>query len=178
MATKSFANFYSVGAIVLEKLSLRFSGAILVSLLGAFALTLAPINGFFELWRPEWLVLVIIHWAIYFPDRISYLLVVFLGLMLDTAWQLPLGQHSLSFVVLVYVVIRLSERLSPNSLLQHLFMVLVATSIYMLVNLWVLTATDNGPDNWGYWYSVLSSLLFWPLVTGLLKKMQVENKGR
>lgn len=161
----------------MENLSLKFSGAILLSLLGAFVLTLAPVDNVFGLWRPEWLVLVIIHWAIYFPDRISYVLVFFLGLMLDTAWQLPLGQHSLSFVVLLYVVIRLSERLSPNSLLQHLFMVLVATSVYMLVNLWVLTATDNSPESWGYWYPVLSSLLFWPLITGLLKKMQVVNKG-
>lgn len=162
----------------MENLSLKFSGAILLSLLGAFALTLVPLNSVFGLWRPEWLVLVIIHWVIYFPDRISYVLVGLLGLMLDTAWQLPLGQHSLSFVVLLYVVIRLSERLSPNSLLQHLFMVLVSTSVYMLINLWVLTATDNSPANWGYWYPVFSSLLFWPMVTGLLKKMQWVNNGR
>ncbi|CAA6809197.1 MAG: Rod shape-determining protein MreD [uncultured Thiotrichaceae bacterium] len=162
----------------MENLSLKFSGAILLSLLGAFVLTLAPVNGVFGLWRPEWLVLVIIHWAIYFPDRISYVLVGFLGLMLDAAWQLSLGQHSLSFVVLLYVVIRLSERLSPNSLLQHLFMVLVATSVYMLTNLWVLTATDNNPANWGYWYPVFTSLLIWPFVTGLLKRMHMENQGR
>lgn len=162
----------------MENLSLKFSGAIVFSLLGAFILTLAPVNNVFGLWRPEWLVLVIIHWAIYFPDRISYVLVGVVGLMLDAAWQLPLGQHSLAFVILVYVVIRLSERLSPNSLLQHLFMVLVATSIYMLSNLWVLTATNNSPESWQYWYPLLTSLLFWPLVTGLLKKLQVVNNGR
>lgn len=160
----------------MENLSLRHPSTIYVTLLLAFLVSLFPLGQSLALWRPEWVVLVIIHWCIYFPNKISYVFVFFLGLLVDTVWQMPLGQHSLAYMVVMYTIIRLRERISPNSLIQHLFMVLVAGSIYLLLNLWVLTMLDSEPSGWGYWLPLLSNLIVWPLITSLLRQFHIAKE--
>ena len=53
----------------MENLSLRFPGAMLLSYFIAILLSIIHLPLDLQAWRPEWLALVIIHWAIFFSKE-------------------------------------------------------------------------------------------------------------
>jgi rod shape-determining protein MreD len=161
----------------MEHLTLRFPGAILLSLVIALILSIIHLPGTLQVWRPEWVALVIIHWAILFPKQSSYLLVWVAGLLVDALYGNTIGQHALGFVIVLFISIRMSERIMPKTLIQYFFLVFIALGTYLLVNLWVLGLTKDKPSDWSYWLTLLSSLLAWPFVHGLLNHLHIAKKG-
>ncbi|NNF67033.1 MAG: rod shape-determining protein MreD, partial [Gammaproteobacteria bacterium] len=57
---------------------------VVLSLLGAVVLTLIPLPGWLQPWRPSWVALVVIYWLIYEPRRIGLMTAWLAGLLLDT----------------------------------------------------------------------------------------------
>ncbi len=161
----------------MEQYTLRFSGAISLSLLVALILSIVHIPHTLQFWRPEWVALVLVHWAILFPRESSYIHAFIAGLLLDALWGATLGQHALGFVILHFIAIRMSERITPKTLSQHFFLVFICIGTYLLVNLWILGITQDKPADWSYWFPLLSSLLVWPLVHGLLNQLHIANKS-
>ena len=68
----------------MESLTLRFPGVILLSMLVALILAIIHLPESIQFWRPEWLALLIIHWGMLFPKKISFLTVWIAGLPMDT----------------------------------------------------------------------------------------------
>ena len=52
----------------------RFPGAVLLTLVLAFLLTLIPLPEQYEVWRPEWFVLTFVHWALVIREKTSLVL--------------------------------------------------------------------------------------------------------
>ncbi len=161
----------------MEHLTLRFPGAILLSIFIALILSIVHLPSALQTWRPEWVALAIIHWAILFPRESNYLVAWTSGLLLDALWGNILGQHALGFVIVLFITIRMSERITPKTLFQYFFLVFIALGSYLLVNLWILGLTKDKPSDWSYWFPLLSSLLIWPFVHGLLNQLHVTRKG-
>ena len=160
----------------MKQLSLRFSGAILISLFVALILSLLPLSSSLVIWRPEWIVLVIIHWGILFPKTSSYFLVFMTGLLIDALSATILGQHALSLIVVLYITISLSQRMSPKTLMQQTFILFIAIGSYLLINLWILGITNSRPQDWGYWAPLFSSILIWPLTHRLLSMLHIVKR--
>ncbi len=161
----------------MEHLTLRFSGAILLSFLVALILSIIHLPESLQVWRPEWIALIIIHWAIFFPKKMNYLTVWIVGLLIDTLWGNTLGQHALGFSLILFLTTRMSERITPKTLLQFFFLVFISIGTYLLVNLWVLGITQNKPNNWSYWLPLVSSLITWPFIHALLNRLHIAKKG-
>lgn len=147
----------------MESYILRFRGAVLVSFLLAFVLTLLPLSDVMHKWRPEWAALALVHWALIMPRKVSILLAWFAGLLLDVLYNSSLGQHALGLSLVVFITLRLRLRVNVYTLSHQLTVLLVALGSYMLINLWVLGFTGNSPTAWLYWLSLLGSLIVWPL---------------
>lgn len=161
----------------MKQLSLRFSGAILLSLLVALILSLLPLSNTLAIWRPEWVVLVVIHWGILFPKVSSYFVVFITGLLIDSLSAAILGQHALSLVIVLYITISLSQRMSPKTLMQQTFILFIAIGSYLLINLWILGITNNKPQSWVYWAPLFSSIVIWPLAHRVLSMLHVVQRG-
>ncbi len=161
----------------MKQLSLRFSGAILMSLLVALILSLLPLSNTLAIWRPEWVVLVVIHWGILFPKVSSYFVVFITGLLIDSLSAAILGQHALSLVIALYITISLSQRMSPKTLMQQTFILFIAISSYLLINLWILGITNNKPQSWVYWAPLFSSIVIWPLAHRALSMLHIVQRG-
>ncbi|WP_308874747.1 rod shape-determining protein MreD [Thiothrix subterranea] len=98
----------------------RFPGAVLVTLILAMVLSLIPLGDVLSLWRPEWIALTLVHWALIIRDRVSLVVVFAIGLIVDTT--LPgslLGQHALGYVLVTYLAVRLSLRMTPKRLCSN-----------------------------------------------------------
>jgi len=161
----------------MEQLSLRFSGAIITSLLVALILSLLPLSEPFTTWRPEWVVLVVIHWGILFPKTSSYILVFITGLLIDDLSGSVLGQHALSLIVVLYFTLSLNRRLSAKTLMQQVLIIFIAMGSYLFINFWVLNISDNKPQDWYYWAPLLSSIGAWPIVHRLLCQLHIAPRG-
>lgn len=161
----------------MDSLTLRFPGAIILSMVIMLILTIIPLPETLQSWRPEWVALTIVHWGILFPKKNLYLLVWLTGLLIDTLLGNTLGQHALGFIIVLFITIRMSERITPKTLLQHFFLVFIAIGTYLLINLWILGITDEKPNNWSYWHPLFSSLLISPLLHALLNRLHIVNRS-
>lgn len=155
----------------MESYVLRFRGAILLSIVMAFGLTLLPIPDNLLTWRPEWVALTLVHWALIMPKKVSIALAWIAGLLLDAMYNSSLGQHALGLTVVVFIVMRLRLRINVYTLTHQWTVLLVALGSYMLINLWVLGFTGNSPAAWLYWLSLAGSLIIWPFYHWLLTRL-------
>ena len=160
----------------MENISLRFPGAVLLSLIIAFALTIIPVRESWLLWRPEWLALTFVHWGLASPKNSSLLLAWFVGLLVDAIHGSILGQHALGYSIVLFMTLRMRPRILIDGFFQQMFLLLLVLGTYLLINLWILGVTGNSPPGWGYWTTVLSSLLIWPLYHYYMQVFHAEKK--
>lgn len=154
----------------------RFPGAVLVTLMAAIILTVIPVSEELSFWRPEWIVLTLVHWALVIRDRLSLSLAFGIGLIIDTLYGSLLGHHALGYLLVTYFSVRLSLRMTAESFLQQFALLFVILGLYMLVNLWILRVTTGLNSGWLYWASLISSLVAWPLYHSLLGYFQLQRK--
>ncbi|MCK5902736.1 MAG: rod shape-determining protein MreD [Cocleimonas sp.] len=159
----------------MNSVSLRFSGAIIVSILLALFLILLPWSDNLLRWRPEWVALTLIYWCLVLPDKISLLLAWFAGLFVDVIYGTILGQHALGMILVVFMSIRLLPRLSPGSLWHQYLLISLVLGTYFLINLWIMSATGSNPATWAYWLPLLSSLIIWPVYRWVLHLFHIER---
>ena len=154
----------------------RFPGAVLVTLLIAIALTVLPLDDQLDLWRPEWIVLTLAHWAVVIKDRLSLLLAFLVGLLIDTMFGSLMGQHALGYLLVSYFSVLLALRMTAESFFQQLSMLIVTLGIYMVVNFLEQRVTHSGANGWMYWAPLASSLIVWPIYHALLGYFHVQRK--
>lgn len=160
----------------MDRAVLRFPGAIILSVIMAMMLMLLPLPEFLSPWKPDWIALTFIHWAVVLPKRASLLLAWFTGLLVDILMGTLLGQHALGFTIVLFFAIRFSERINPLIIWQQSFLIIVVLGTYMLINLWILGVTGNSPNSWSYWLPIASSVIIWPLWHAVLNIFTVTRK--
>lgn len=160
----------------MKDISIRFTGAVLLSLVVAFALTLLPLPEKWNLWRPEWLALTLVHWGLVSPKKSSLILAWLIGLLLDVIHGSVLGQHAFGLLLVLFITLRMRSRILKDSLFQQLFLLFLSLGTYLLINLWILGITGNTPSGWGYWITVISSMLIWPLYHYYLHIYHMKRK--
>lgn len=156
----------------------RFPGAVIVTLLIALVLSIIPLGESLTFWRPEWIALTLVHWAVIIHDRISLILAFCVGLVIDALHGSLLGQHALGFVLVTYLAVRLGLRMTPEAFLQQIVLLVTSLGLYMLVNLWIQRVTGHGPiGGWLYWAPLISSVIIWPVYHALLGYFHVQRKA-
>ncbi|MEZ5452392.1 MAG: rod shape-determining protein MreD [Thiothrix sp.] len=155
-----------------------FPGAVLLTLLIATILAVIPLGEHLSFWRPEWIALTLIHWALIIRDRLSLVMVFGIGLVMDALYGSLLGQHALGYVLVTYLAVRLSLRMTPEAFLQQLALLFAIMGLYMLVNLWIQGVTGGGGQGgWLYWASLPSSIAIWPVYHSLLGYFHIQRKA-
>jgi rod shape-determining protein MreD len=136
------------------------AGVMFFSLLVAYGLAVLPWSGSWLLIRPDFVLIVLLFWAIHEPRSIGQGVAFWIGLLMDVSDSMLLGQHALSYVIAVFGAQALRVRILsfqlPEQVLHVLGLAFMAAAVILLLNLLL------GADFPGFLY-VLS-----PAVTGLL----------
>jgi rod shape-determining protein MreD len=74
---------------------------VLITLLVAFMLMITPLPAAAEPFRPDWIALVLVFWAMTVPRSYSVGIAWLVGIVLDVAQGTLLGQHALALCVIV-----------------------------------------------------------------------------
>lgn len=142
-------------------------------------LAIMPLPDWAVEFRPEWVTLVLIYWAMATPTRIGVTMAWFAGLLLDVSYGTLMGQHAVGMVLVIYVIHMQHQRLRVASLLQQAIVIFILLLIKQLLSLWVDGMLGRAPDSWLYFMPTITSTILWPwtylILRDLRRKFSVEK---
>lgn len=149
---------------------------ILVTVCIAMLLTILPMPDWARPFRPQWVTLVLLYWAIALPHRVGVGSGFVAGIVLDVLTGTLLGQHALGLSVVVFIAIQLHQRIRVFPFWQQSLGVLVLLTVEHLLALWVIGATRGHAPGLSYWTVPLIGALLWPWVFVTLRKVRRHFK--
>ena len=152
------------------------AGLIFFSLVIAFMLAVLPWSGAWLLARPDFVVLVLLFWALHEPRSIGQGMAFALGLLMDVSDSMLLGQHAFAYVIAIFGAQVLRVRILTFGLGEqtlHVLGIMVMTSIVMLFLNLLLGADFPGP---AYFVSPVVTALLWGPVNWLLYMPAVRGR--
>ena len=153
-------------------------GLMFFSIVGAYLLAVLPWSGNWLLMRPDFVLIVLLFWAIHEPRAIGQGIAFALGLLVDVSDSMLLGQHALAYVLAVYGAQVLRVRILSFGLVEqtlHLLgLFVMASAVMLLLNL-LLGADFPGL---AYFVSPVLTALFWGPTSALLLSTAVRRRRR
>ncbi|VFP81988.1 Rod shape-determining protein MreD [Candidatus Erwinia haradaeae] len=142
-----------------------------LSFLVALILQSMPWPESLSLFRPSWLLLILIYWILIMPDRINIGTAFSMGIVTDLIYGSTLGLHSLAFSVIAYIVSRQNHQICNLMLwkqaLSIIILAWVMDIIIFISNLLVINVVFC-PEQ--LWNGVTSGIL-WPWMFLLMHKI-------
>ena len=154
------------------------AGLMFFSLLAAYALAVLPWSGSWLLARPDFVLIVLLFWAIHEPRAIGQGLAFAMGLLMDVSDSMLLGQHALAYVIAVFgaqvLRVRILSFLIPEQTLHVLGLTFTASAVTLALNLLL------GADLPGFLYVISPALtgLLWAPVSWILYAPLVRHGRR
>lgn len=134
----------------------------LFTIISAFILTMMPLPDWAIEYRPDWVTLVLIYWAMISPTKIGVGVAWFAGLLLDVSYGTLMGQHAVGMVLVIYFIHLQHQRLRMASLLQQALVIFVLLLVKQLLALWVDGMLGRASHSWLYFMPTITSTLLWP----------------
>jgi rod shape-determining protein MreD len=142
-----------------------------LSALVAMALAVLPLPEAAEMFRPDFLVLVVFYWSIESPRAGGLTLAFVAGLVLDIIHGVVLGQHALALTLMAAWATHLRLRLRVFSMLSQCLVIFALLTGYQFVLFWIDGATGNPVTTFGRWLAPVIGALLWPLLVGVLSRL-------
>jgi len=150
-----------------------------ITIIGGLMLAIMPLPDWAEKFRPDWVTLVLIYWAMALPTRIGVTIAWFSGLLLDVSYGTLMGQHAVGMVLVIYVIHIQHQRLRVASLMQQAIVIFFLLLIKQLLTLWVDGMLGRAPDSWLYFMPTIISTPLWPwtylILRDLRRKFSIEK---
>ncbi len=135
---------------------------VLITLLVGLMLSIMPLPDAAEPFRPDWLALLLIFWAMQLPRNWSVGTAWIVGIVLDVSYGTLLGQHAVALCVIVFITVRfhLLMRVFPLSQLSLTVFALIA--LYQFILFWINGVAGVTAPSITYWAPVITGTLLWP----------------
>lgn len=135
-------------------------------------LQIIPMPPPIDLYRPDWLLLILLYWSMALPNRVSVGIAGLAGLILDILYGTALGAHSFALAVPVYLVSANYQRLRNYSMIQQAVMILVLSVLYHLIVYWLQYVITGIEFSWIFLWPSMASMIIWPWLFWLLRKFR------
>lgn len=141
---------------------------IIISIVVALMLAIAPLPGAAEPYRPAWVALTLIYWAMTLPQTYSVGSAWLVGLVHDVAQGTLLGQHALALSLVIYITVKFHLQLRQFPMLQLSATVFALLALHQFILFWINGVVGVNSPAETYWGPVISSTLIWPVLTMFL----------
>ena len=142
-----------------------------LSALVALALAVVPLPNVLEVFRPDFLVLVVLYWSIESPRAGGLSLAFAAGLALDVIHGVVLGQHALALTLMAGWATHLRLRIRVFSILSQCLTIFALLTGYQFILFWIDGATGNPVTAFGRWLAPVIGALIWPVLVGILGRL-------
>lgn len=148
-----------------------------ISLAFALILSVVPLPLGKEWLRPEFLLMTLLFWNLFFPYKGGIMTSFFWGIGKDISIAGILGQHALSYAIITYLALKLSRRVLLYPLWQQAICVGLLLGFHQLIILWINTLLGKTlPAFWLYWIPSLLGVVIWPWAYQILSALSLRLK--
>jgi rod shape-determining protein MreD len=121
-----------------------------------------------SVYYPHLVVLVLLYWLIFYPEKVGVWVAFVVGLFLDVFYHELMGMNAFCLVVLSYLIFHVRLRLRHFPLLQQSGAIFIMVGIYQLQKVLFLFLTQTVVSRFDYYVQALMSGAVWPFVFILL----------
>ena len=150
---------------------------IILTFIFGLVLTIMPLPDGTEAFRPDWLAMLVIFWAMQLPRNWSVGTAWIIGIVLDVSQGTLLGQHALALCCVAFITVRfhLLMRVFPMTQLTATVFAILAT--YQFLMFWINGVAGVNAPMIAYWGPVISGTLLWPFVMIILSGMRYRTRA-
>ena len=143
-----------------------------LSLVVALILMILPLPDWAQMYRPNWMALMLIYWSMALPKRVGLWFAFFGGIVLDTSLGTLLGQHTLALVVIIFFNLNFYQRIRVLALGQQAIYVFFLLLINQVIVAWVEGILGRPTPVLAYFGAPFIGMLIWPWVFIVLRDIR------
>lgn len=137
---------------------------VIITLIVGLMLALMPLPDIARPFRPDWLTLIVIFWAMQLPRTWSIGTAWCIGIVLDVAYGTLLGQHALALCVVAFITVRFHLLMRVFPLLQLTATAFALLALYQFLLFWINGVAGVTAASANYWGPVISGTVIWPFL--------------
>jgi len=149
---------------------------ILLTLLLSLIAAIMPMPISIDTFRPDWVLVVTMYWAIALPSRVNVITAWVMGLLLDILLGSILGIHAAAMAITIYIASGNFQKIRNFSLWQQSLVIGVLAALYHLIVFWLQRLLTDVVFLPSYLYPVITSMILWPWAFLLLRKTRQHFK--
>lgn len=150
---------------------------VLVTLIVGLMLAIMPLPDAIRAFRPDWLALLLIFWAMQLPRTWSVGSAWVIGIVLDVSYGTLLGQHALALCFVIFVTVRFHLLMRVFPLSQLTMTVFALLALYQFVLFWVNGVAGIAAPAATYWGPVVTGTLIWPFMYMFLSGVRYRARS-
>ena len=156
-----------------ERSSRRFP--VIMSMIVGLMLTIMPLPDAVGAFRPDWLALLVIFWAMQLPRTWSVGSAWIVGIVLDVSQGTLLGQHALALCCVAFITVHFHLLMRVFPVPQLTATVFPILAIYQFLLFWINGVAGVNAPSVAYWGPVISGTLSWPIVVMFLSGVRYRS---
>jgi len=145
---------------------------IVLSFAAAMLMNILPLPKFIDVFKPDWVALVLVYWVMAVPNRVGVFSGWFVGLFVDVLYGTLFGIHAVTFALVAYLIQMTYHRLRLFPRWKQSINITVVIGIHMLLVLVLRGVVKPVSSNYVYWMPLIGSALLWPWVFVVLRDVR------
>ena len=146
-----------------------------LTIMVALMLIMLPLPDWAQVYRPDWVALILIYWSMALPKRVGLWVAFITGLFLDVTQTTLLGQHSLALIIIIFINLNFYQRIRVMSLSYQALYVMLLLMLNQLVVLWIEGILQRDPAFMAFIGPPLTGMMIWPWVFIVLRDIRRKS---
>jgi rod shape-determining protein MreD len=153
-------------------------GRIILTIVLAMCLRIAPMPGMMAAINPDWVLLSLIYWSLAVPERVGIFHAWAFGLLTDVLMGKLFGQYALAYSLVIYLCLKLHKRLRQYPLIQQGLFIFFCLLLSQLLLFWIKNLQHPSQLHPSFWLPVITGTLCWPLVYTMLRFIRLSRRAK
>lgn len=145
---------------------------VFMTIVVALMLTMMPLPDSMSAFRPDWVALIILFWAMTVPRSYGVGAAFITGIFVDVAQATLLGQYALALVVITYITVKSHLLIRVFPLLQLTATIFALLALYQFLLFWINGVAGVEAPAVSYWGPVITGTLIWPLLYSFMSSVK------
>ncbi|HIX62071.1 MAG TPA: rod shape-determining protein MreD [Candidatus Halomonas stercoripullorum] len=138
----------------------------------ALCLQVMPLAEGWQIWRPDWLGLMLIYWCMTAPARVGVFHGFLFGILLDLIEGSPLGLNALTLSLLAFFAALIYPRFRTYSLVQQALLILVLLGLVQLIEQWLRSLFGVFSMHLAFLLPALIGAVLWPWLATMFRAVE------
>lgn len=148
-----------------------------LSLLGGMIFNLLPYPDQWFLYKPDFVALVLVIWALRLRRPVSFTMVFIVGILMDVAYTATLGQHAFAYCLLLGTATLFRRPYAIANRFHRSVFVFVTLVVTMAASLLVSMVYEGATVEYQFFYPAAVGAMGWLILPLLLSMLRLPLAG-